>query len=81
MRGNGIEPNIDGPHYAFPCTCGHHACKSWMVANVADTQGVAFTQAQAVFVADMLNARHRGDEPVASSLTSSAQFLLRDRGL
>jgi hypothetical protein len=81
MRENGIEPTIEGPHYAFPCPCGHRACKSWMVANVADTQGVGFSQAQAVFVADMLNTFHRGNKLVAISLTSSAAFLLRERGL
>jgi hypothetical protein len=55
MRANGIKPQIAGRHYAYPCTCGHHSCKSWMVAGVAEVQGVSFTQAEAVLVADVLN--------------------------
>lgn len=55
MRGNAIPPYINGPHYAYPCTCGYASCKSWMVSGVADVQGVSFTQAEAVLVADVLN--------------------------
>lgn len=55
MRGNAIPPYINGPHYAYPCPCGNASCKSWMVSGVADVQGVSFTQAEAVLVADVLN--------------------------
>jgi hypothetical protein len=55
MRGNGIKPQIGGRHYAYPCPSGHRACMSWMVSGVAEVQGVSFTQAEAVLVADVLN--------------------------
>lgn len=55
MRANGVPPYIKGSHYAHPCPCGHDSCRSWMVSGVADVQGVSFTKAEAVLIADVLN--------------------------
>lgn len=41
---------------ATGCPCGHPVCKNWLVAPVANVQGVSFTRPQAEAVAYVLNA-------------------------
>lgn len=40
---------------AIKCACGHPLCKDWHVSDVADIQGVKFTQAQAELIVRVLN--------------------------
>lgn len=40
---------------AVKCGCGDDICKHWHVTDVADVQGVSFTQAQAEAIASLLN--------------------------
>lgn len=78
MRANAITPKIGGPHYAYPCTCGHKSCKAWFVAGFAEVQGVSFTRDAAIFAADMLNAREDGGRRVVDTLTDVAFRLTLD---
>lgn len=51
----GTRPEIDGAHYAFPCTCGHRTCRKWQVSGFADYQGDGGTQEESELVANVLN--------------------------
>ena len=52
---------------ATKCPCGHPACKHWHVDPIAAVQGVAFTEAQANFIADVLNLAQVIGEQVESA--------------
>lgn len=47
---------------AILCPCKHPACNNWLVAPVADIQGVCFTKEQAEAVAKLLNKMEKADE-------------------
>lgn len=73
MRSNAIKPEIDGPHYAYPCTCGHRVCKAWFVSGACDMQGVSLQKREAAFVANMLNALEAGGDSLAAELVAHAK--------
>jgi len=45
---------------AIKCPCGHEACQQWHITNVAQVQGVSFTEEQARLTAALLTSL---DEP------------------
>jgi len=65
---------------AVKCPCGHPVCKSWLVDPVAAVQGVHFTEAQAKFVAAVMNlAEIAGDEIFSTEWMMNAVKTLAER--
>lgn len=64
-------------HYAFPCPCGHRACKNWLVSGVAAIQGVSFNEREARAVAGLLNFMN--EKPQAATYTVTALLQYQNR--
>ena len=53
-----VAAPVEQYYEPVPCACG--VCSHWHVTDVAEVQGVSFTEEQAVAVADMLNKMRAG---------------------
>lgn len=60
---------------ALRCPCGDPICKHWHVSDVAEMQGVRFTQAQAELVARVLNNEEAADAAASADVDSAMKAI------